>query len=97
MSVLLTDTTIHVYIYKLNQLFQQRATFNYLGKKIRNQNFFTKNLITDQDVGNLGVFNCGSLFYHLACKIVSLNYRTVTLYGHETVWCTDRQCVRRGC
>ena len=73
MSVLLTDTTIHVYIYKLNQLFQQRATFNFLGKKIRNQNFFTKNLITDQVLGNLGVFICGSLFYHLACKILSLN------------------------
>jgi len=48
MSVLLTVTTIHVCKYILNQLFQQRATFNFLGKKIRNQNFFTKNLITDQ-------------------------------------------------
>ena len=97
MSVFFTLTKIYVYKYKQNQLFQKGATFNFLGKKLRNQVYFPKNLISDQVLGTLDVFSSDSLLHHLPCKIISLNYRTVTLCGHETVRCIEWQRVRSGC
>ena len=46
-----------------SQLFQKGATFNFLGKKLRNQIYFPQNLIANQVVGMLGVFNSGSFVF----------------------------------
>ena len=47
--------------------------FNFLGKELINQIYFCQNLIANQVVGMLGVFNSGSLFPRLECKIIRLN------------------------
>ena len=47
--------------------------FNFLGKKLINQIYIPQNLIANQVIGMLGVFNSGSLFSRLECKIIRLN------------------------
>ena len=97
MSVIFAVTKIHVYKYKKNSIISQRSNVQFLEKESKKSDLLSQKFKADQVLGTLRVFNFGSLFFNLACKIISLNYRTITLCGRETVRCTEWQCVRSGC